>query len=155
MPGAADLPVVVIGCGMSGLLTAIRLREAGFPFVVIEKNEGPGGTWWENTYPGGPRRRLRRLHRQGPRGDAAQGLGITAYRTQLLPQRRGRGHRAQPLPPRRLLERDQRTGPGRVRNRLSRDTTRTHDQVREVWSAGCERQRIVSDASAREGRLPV
>ena len=52
MPGAADLPVVVIGCGMSGVLTAIRLREAGFPFVVIEKNEGPGGTWWENTYPG-------------------------------------------------------------------------------------------------------
>lgn len=49
---AADLPVVVIGCGMSGLLAAIRLQEAGFPYVVVEKNDGVGGTWWENTYPG-------------------------------------------------------------------------------------------------------
>ena len=49
---AAALPVVIIGCGMSGLLAAIRLQEAGFPYVVIEKNEGVGGTWWENTYPG-------------------------------------------------------------------------------------------------------
>jgi len=49
---AAGLPVVVIGCGMSGLLAAIRLQEAGFPYTVIEKNEGVGGTWFENTYPG-------------------------------------------------------------------------------------------------------
>jgi 4-hydroxyacetophenone monooxygenase len=49
---AAALPVVIIGCGMSGLLAAIRLQEAGFPYVVIEKNGGVGGTWWENTYPG-------------------------------------------------------------------------------------------------------
>ena len=51
-PGAADLPVVVIGCGMSGLLAAIRLQEAGFSYVVVEKNPGVGGTWWENSYPG-------------------------------------------------------------------------------------------------------
>jgi 4-hydroxyacetophenone monooxygenase len=44
--------VVVIGCGMSGLLAAIRLHEAGIPFTVIEKNSGPGGTWFENRYPG-------------------------------------------------------------------------------------------------------
>ncbi len=49
---AAALPVVIIGCGMSGLLAAIRLKEAGFPFVVIEKNPDVGGTWFENTYPG-------------------------------------------------------------------------------------------------------
>ena len=49
---AASFPVVVIGCGMSGLLAAVRLQEAGFPYTVIEKNEGPGGTWWENAYPG-------------------------------------------------------------------------------------------------------
>jgi 4-hydroxyacetophenone monooxygenase len=49
---AAELPVVVIGCGMSGLLAAIRLQEAGFPYTVIEKNDGVGGTWWENRYPG-------------------------------------------------------------------------------------------------------
>ena len=49
---AADLPVVVIGLGMSGLLAAIRLKEAGFPFTVLEKNDGVGGTWFENAYPG-------------------------------------------------------------------------------------------------------
>ncbi|MEP9365239.1 NAD(P)/FAD-dependent oxidoreductase [Nocardioides sp. CN2-186] len=50
--GAADYPVVVIGAGMSGILAAIRLAEAGFPFVIVEKNAGVGGTWWENSYPG-------------------------------------------------------------------------------------------------------
>jgi 4-hydroxyacetophenone monooxygenase len=49
---AAKLPVLVIGCGESGLLAAIRLKQAGLPFTVVEKNAGPGGTWWENTYPG-------------------------------------------------------------------------------------------------------
>ena len=27
-------------------------EQAGLPFAIIEKNEGPGGTWWENRYPG-------------------------------------------------------------------------------------------------------
>jgi 4-hydroxyacetophenone monooxygenase len=45
-------PVVVIGCGQSGLLAGIKLREAGIAFTIIEKNPGPGGTWWENSYPG-------------------------------------------------------------------------------------------------------
>ena len=44
--------VVVIGCGMAGLLAAIRLKEAGIPFTVIEKNASVGGTWTENRYPG-------------------------------------------------------------------------------------------------------
>ena len=48
----AGFPVIVIGCGQSGLLAAIRLKQAGMPFTVIEKNPGVGGTWWENTYPG-------------------------------------------------------------------------------------------------------
>lgn len=48
----ADFPVVVIGCGESGLLAGIRLKQANFPFTIIEKNAGPGGTWWENSYPG-------------------------------------------------------------------------------------------------------
>ena len=52
LAGAAAYPVVIIGCGMSGLLAAVRLQQAGFPFVVVEKNDGPGGTWWENRYPG-------------------------------------------------------------------------------------------------------
>jgi 4-hydroxyacetophenone monooxygenase len=45
-------PVVVIGCGQSGLLAGIRLKEAGIPFTIVEKNPGVGGTWWENSYPG-------------------------------------------------------------------------------------------------------
>ncbi len=51
---APDVPyqVAVIGAGMSGLLAAYRLRQAGVPFVVFEKNQDVGGTWWENTYPG-------------------------------------------------------------------------------------------------------
>lgn len=48
----SEFPVVIIGCGQSGLLAGIRLTEAGIPFTIIEKNSGPGGTWHENTYPG-------------------------------------------------------------------------------------------------------
>ncbi len=43
---------VVIGAGYSGLAMAAKLKEAGIPFVVIEKNPDVGGTWFENTYPG-------------------------------------------------------------------------------------------------------
>lgn len=49
---AADLPVLVVGCGESGLLAGIRLKQANIPFTIVEKNAGPGGTWWENSYPG-------------------------------------------------------------------------------------------------------
>ena len=49
---ADNFPVVVIGCGESGLLAGIRLNEAGIPFNIVEKNEGVGGTWWQNSYPG-------------------------------------------------------------------------------------------------------
>jgi 4-hydroxyacetophenone monooxygenase len=44
--------VLVIGAGMSGLLQALRLKEAGIPFTVVEKNDSVGGTWYENNYPG-------------------------------------------------------------------------------------------------------
>ncbi len=47
-----DFHVVVIGAGMSGLLAAIRLKEAGIAFSIVEKNANVGGTWFENTYPG-------------------------------------------------------------------------------------------------------
>ena len=52
----ATMPVMrfaIIGAGMSGILSAVKLTEAGFTdFTVYEKNEGLGGTWHENTYPG-------------------------------------------------------------------------------------------------------
>ena len=42
----------MIGCGEAGLLAGIRLAQAGIPFTIVEKNAGPGGTWWDNRYPG-------------------------------------------------------------------------------------------------------
>jgi 4-hydroxyacetophenone monooxygenase len=48
----ARYKVLVIGAGMSGLLSAKRLKDAGIPFEVVEKNADVGGTWYENTYPG-------------------------------------------------------------------------------------------------------
>ena len=44
--------VLVIGAGMSGILAAVRLKEAGIPFEVVDKNSEVSGTWYENTYPG-------------------------------------------------------------------------------------------------------
>ncbi len=35
-----------------GSLAGHRLRQAGIPFVIVEKNDDVGGTWLENTYPG-------------------------------------------------------------------------------------------------------
>jgi 4-hydroxyacetophenone monooxygenase len=49
---APGLRVVVIGAGVSGMLAAIKLREAGVEPVVLEKNADVGGTWLENAYPG-------------------------------------------------------------------------------------------------------
>lgn len=45
-------PVLIIGAGMSGLLNGFRLKQAGIPFTIVEKNPEVGGTWYENRYPG-------------------------------------------------------------------------------------------------------
>ena len=48
-----DLRFAVIGAGMAGILSAIKLREAGYhDLTVYEKADRLGGTWRENTYPG-------------------------------------------------------------------------------------------------------
>lgn len=45
--------IVIIGAGMAGILTAIKLDEAGYRnYVIYEKSDRVGGTWRENTYPG-------------------------------------------------------------------------------------------------------
>lgn len=45
--------VAVIGAGMTGILLAIKLREAGInDITILEKADKLGGTWRENTYPG-------------------------------------------------------------------------------------------------------
>jgi cation diffusion facilitator CzcD-associated flavoprotein CzcO len=54
---AAALPrsarAVVIGAGFGGLGAAHALRRAGIADVlVLERRDGVGGTWWDNTYPG-------------------------------------------------------------------------------------------------------
>jgi 4-hydroxyacetophenone monooxygenase len=49
---AAGLNVLIIGTGMSGIMAAIRLQQAGIPFLMLEKNPEMTGTWYENTYPG-------------------------------------------------------------------------------------------------------
>src|SRR5512140_1501871 len=49
---ARKLKVLVVGAGMSGLLTGIRLSQAGVQFEIVEKNPDVGGTWLVNTYPG-------------------------------------------------------------------------------------------------------
>ncbi len=52
-PAAKEaFPVVIIGAGMSGLLMATALQDAGLPFTVIEANADVGGTWFANRYPG-------------------------------------------------------------------------------------------------------
>ena len=44
---------IIIGAGMAGVLSGIRLREAGYDdWVIYEKGDSVGGTWRENTYPG-------------------------------------------------------------------------------------------------------
>lgn len=48
-----QLRTIVIGAGMSGILAAIKLKEAGqSDYVVYEKGDKIGGTWRENRYPG-------------------------------------------------------------------------------------------------------
>ena len=47
-----EFRVAIVGAGMSGIVAAHRLAQAGVPFVIFEKNSDVGGTWYENTYPG-------------------------------------------------------------------------------------------------------
>lgn len=51
-PPPAGFKVLVIGAGLTGMAAAIKLEEAGYDHVLIEKNPEIGGTWYENRYPG-------------------------------------------------------------------------------------------------------
>jgi cation diffusion facilitator CzcD-associated flavoprotein CzcO len=47
------LRFLIIGAGMAGILSAIKLRAAGVDeFAIYEKADRLGGTWRENRYPG-------------------------------------------------------------------------------------------------------
>lgn len=43
---------LIVGSGFSGIGAGIKLKEAGIPFLVLEKAHDLGGTWRDNTYPG-------------------------------------------------------------------------------------------------------
>jgi 4-hydroxyacetophenone monooxygenase len=47
-----EFKIVIAGAGFSGIVMGLRLQQLGIPFVIIEKNDAIGGTWYENTYPG-------------------------------------------------------------------------------------------------------
>ena len=44
-------PVIVVGAGFAGIGAAIKLRQAGCDFLVLEKAGEVGGVWRDNTYP--------------------------------------------------------------------------------------------------------
>jgi 4-hydroxyacetophenone monooxygenase len=48
----ADFEVLIIGAGVSGIAAAVKLGQLGVAYTVLEKHDGVGGTWLENTYPG-------------------------------------------------------------------------------------------------------
>ena len=43
---------LIIGAGMSGVAAAVRLRQAGVPYTIIEKQDSAGGVWHSHHYPG-------------------------------------------------------------------------------------------------------
>ncbi|KIA66783.1 flavin-containing monooxygenase [Nocardia vulneris] len=48
-----DHEVLIIGAGFGGIGAGVELRKAGIDdFLIIDKNDGIGGTWHANTYPG-------------------------------------------------------------------------------------------------------
>ncbi|WP_433260986.1 flavin-containing monooxygenase [Actinosynnema sp. CS-041913] len=50
---AAHPRVAIIGCGLGGIAAAVKLKRRGIAaFTVFEQSDGPGGTWWDNRYPG-------------------------------------------------------------------------------------------------------
>ncbi|PZG46291.1 4-hydroxyacetophenone monooxygenase [Spongiactinospora gelatinilytica] len=45
--------VAIVGCGLGGIAAAVNLKRRGiYDFVIFEQSDGPGGTWWDNRYPG-------------------------------------------------------------------------------------------------------
>eukprot|EP00164_Ancoracysta_twista_P003329 GFYU01004441.1.p1 GENE.GFYU01004441.1~~GFYU01004441.1.p1 ORF type:complete len:582 (+),score=134.18 GFYU01004441.1:129-1874(+) len=46
------ISVGVVGGGFTGIEAAKRLKSLGIPYVVYEKANSPGGTWYANRYPG-------------------------------------------------------------------------------------------------------
>ncbi|HYU60419.1 MAG TPA: NAD(P)/FAD-dependent oxidoreductase [Solirubrobacterales bacterium] len=52
--GSAPTPrIVIVGAGFGGIGLAIRLKQSGIDsFTILEKGDGVGGVWHDNSYPG-------------------------------------------------------------------------------------------------------
>ncbi len=48
----ADVEVLVVGAGITGIYQLYRALQAGFTALLLEAGEGVGGTWYWNRYPG-------------------------------------------------------------------------------------------------------
>jgi cation diffusion facilitator CzcD-associated flavoprotein CzcO len=48
----ADVDVLVVGAGVTGIYQRTRAREAGFSDQLVAAGGGDGGTWYWNRYPG-------------------------------------------------------------------------------------------------------
>lgn len=51
--GPTRLDVLVVGAGFSGIAIGVELLRAGIgSFRMLDRGDGPGGTWRDNVYPG-------------------------------------------------------------------------------------------------------
>jgi 4-hydroxyacetophenone monooxygenase len=39
-------PIIIVGAGVAGIALGKLLNDLGLPYVILEKNEDVGGTWW-------------------------------------------------------------------------------------------------------------
>ncbi|WP_223205591.1 flavin-containing monooxygenase [Gordonia jinghuaiqii] len=43
---------LIVGAGMSGISAAVKFKQAGIPFIIVEKQDDSGGVWHSHRYPG-------------------------------------------------------------------------------------------------------
>src|ERR1700689_3587547 len=48
----ADVDILIVGAGVTGIYQLYRAREAGYSARLVEAGSGVGGTWYWNRYPG-------------------------------------------------------------------------------------------------------
>ncbi|HEX4289147.1 MAG TPA: NAD(P)/FAD-dependent oxidoreductase, partial [Trebonia sp.] len=48
----ADVDILIVGAGVTGIYQLYRAREAGYSVQLVEAGSGVGGTWYWNRYPG-------------------------------------------------------------------------------------------------------
>ena len=52
-PARPDFQTLIVGAGFSGIGAGILLDKAGLTdYLIVDAADGPGGTWYWNTYPG-------------------------------------------------------------------------------------------------------